>query len=77
MPITMAYNGNAKGGENMIDLKTKREEAGLTQLQLAEKVGVIRQTISNIECGISAPSVPTAIAIGKVLDLDWKGFFEE
>lgn len=61
----------------MIDLKTKREEAGLTQLQLAEKVGVIRQTISNIECGISAPSVPTAIAIGKVLDLDWKGFFEE
>jgi DNA-binding XRE family transcriptional regulator len=66
-----------KGGEEMIDLKTKREEAGLTQSQLAEKVGVIRQTISNIECGISAPSVPTAMAIGKVLDLDWKGFFEE
>ena len=66
-----------KGGEKMIDLKTKREEAGLTQSQLAEKVGVIRQTISNIECGISAPSVPTAIAIGKVLGIDWKGFFEE
>ena len=60
----------------MIDLKLEREKAGLTQSQLAEKVGVIRQTISNIECGLSAPSVPTAIAIGKVLEIDWKGFFE-
>lgn len=65
-----------KGGENMIDLKLEREKAGLTQSQLAEKVGVIRQTISNIECGLSAPSVPTAMAIGKVLEIDWKGFFE-
>lgn len=60
----------------MIDLKLEREKAGLTQSQLAEKVGVIRQTISNIECGLSAPSVPTAMAIGKVLEIDWKGFFE-
>ena len=66
-----------KGGENMIDLKVIREQAGKTQQELADEVGVIRQTISNIECGISAPSVPTAMAIGKVLDLDWKGFFEE
>lgn len=60
----------------MIDLKAIREQAGLTQQQLADSVGVIRQTISNIECGLSAPSVPTAIGIGKVLGIDWKDFFE-
>jgi len=61
----------------MIDLRKIREAAGMTQEQLAEKVGVIRQTISNIECGIALPSVPTAQAIGKVLEFDWADFFED
>lgn len=61
----------------MVDLKKRREEAGMTQEQLAEKTGVIRQTISNIECGISSPSVQTAIAIGHVLEFNWTEFFED
>ncbi len=61
----------------MIDLRKKREEKGMTQEQLANEVHVIRQTISNIECGLALPSVPTAMAIGKVLELDWTDFFEE
>lgn len=61
----------------MFDLREIRINAGMTQDQLAEKVGVIRQTISNIECGISKPSVPTAQAIAQVLEFDWTLFFEE
>lgn len=61
----------------MIDLKKTRENAGMTQEQLAEKVGVIRQTISNIECGVALPSIPTAQAIAEVLEFDWFEFFSD
>lgn len=59
-----------------MDLRKIREAAGMTQEQLAEKVGVIRQTISNIECGLALPSVPTAKAIAEVLEFNWTDFFE-
>lgn len=59
----------------MIDLKKRREAAGMTQEQLAEKVGVVRQTISNIECGLSFPSVAVAQAIADILGFKWFDFF--
>lgn len=59
----------------MIDLKKERIKKGMTQEQLADEVGVIRQTISNIECGIARPSVETAQAIAKVLEFEWTLFF--
>lgn len=61
----------------MVDLKKIREEAGLTQEELANECNVIRQTISNIECGISRPSVETAKLIAKVLDIPWTEFFSD
>lgn len=61
----------------MVDLKKYREKAGMTQEELAKKVGIIRQTISNIECGISSPSIHVAIAIGHFLNFNWTEFFEE
>lgn len=61
----------------MLDLRKIREAAGMTQEQLAEKVGVIRQTISNIECGLALPSVQTAKAIAEVLEFNWAEFFED
>lgn len=61
----------------MIDLKKLRTEHGMTQEQLAEAAGVIRQTISNIECGLAKPSVETAKAIGKALEFDWADFFRD
>jgi DNA-binding XRE family transcriptional regulator len=61
----------------MIDLQKVRQEAGLTQEHLAEKVGVIRQTISNIECGIAKPSINLAKAISEVLKINWVDFFTE
>ena len=61
----------------MVDLKRIREEAGLTQEQLANECSVIRQTISNIECGLSRPSVETAKLIAKVLGIPWTDFFSD
>ena len=61
----------------MIDLRTLRQENGLTQTALAESVGIVRQTISSIECGISAPSVGLAKKLAKVLGVNWYDFFSE
>lgn len=44
-----------------------RERAGLTQEALAREVNVSRQTIANIERGLSEPRVLLAIAIAVVL----------
>lgn len=60
----------------MVDLKKIRSEKGMTQEQLATAVGVVRQTISNIECGLALPSITNAQAIAQVLDFDWTNFFD-
>lgn len=61
----------------MINLTEKRKSKNMSQEELAEKVGVIRQTISNIECGIAKPSVDTAKKIGEVLGFEWTDFFND
>ena len=61
----------------MVDIKKLREGAKMTQDALAQKTGVIRQTISNIECGISKPSVELAKKIASVLKFDWPEFFAD
>ena len=61
----------------MIDLRTLRQDNGLTQTALAEAAGVVRQTISNIECGINAPSVRLAKKLAEILGLNWTDFFTE
>ncbi len=44
-----------------------RKASGLTQIALANLVGVTDQTISNIERGESTPDVATALALAKAL----------
>lgn len=61
----------------MINLKKLREGAEMTQEALARETGVIRQTISNIECGVSKPSVELAKKIASVLKFDWPEFFAD
>ena len=61
----------------MIDLRKVRQDNGLTQTSLAEAAGVVRQTISNIECGINAPSVGLAKKLAEILGLNWTDFFSE
>lgn len=49
-------------------LKLARVEKELSQAELAEKVGVTRQTIGLIEAGGYNPTLNLCIAICKVLD---------
>lgn len=52
-----------------------RKEKGLTQEQMAELIGVSRQTINAIEKEKFDPSLPTAFKIAKVFDLPIEAFF--
>lgn len=61
----------------MIDLRQKREEKNITQEELAGKVGIQRQAISAIECGIAKPTVENAKKIASILNFDWTEFYEE
>lgn len=61
----------------MLDFRKKREEAGLNQSQLAEKIGISRQAISNIELGIAKPTVENAKKLGEILHFDWTEFYAE
>ena len=49
------------------NLAEYRKEAGFSQEALAREVGVSRQTIANIERGLSEPKVLLAIALGVAL----------
>lgn len=61
----------------MTILRTLRTEAGLTQREVAERCGVARQTISNIELGFTKPSVDLAKRIAKEFNVDWPILFDE
>lgn len=61
----------------MFDLKSLRESKGYTQEALAESIGKTRTLITNIENGVSKPSVVTAKEIAKILDFNWFLFFED
>lgn len=45
-----------------------REERGWTQVDLGNRLNVSRQTIYAIESGLYDPSLPLALAIGKVFN---------
>ena len=64
-------------GEKNLRMKVARNEAGLSQTDLAERVGATRQTIGLIEAGKYNPSLKLCKAIcrtlGKTLnDLFWE-----
>ncbi len=63
----------------MKNLRIKAARAGLdmSQQELAEKVGVSRQTISAIEKGDYNPTVNLCISICKVLDKTLNDLFWE
>lgn len=47
------------------EIRALRTERGLSQGQLAEKLGVSRQTINAIETGRYVPSLPLGIALAR------------
>jgi len=58
-------------------LKDYRERRGLSQEALAREVGVSRQTILNIERGLSEPKVLLALALAAVLGVAISDLFRK
>ena len=56
-------------------LKDRRTELGLTQAELAEKVGVTRKTVNTVEHGVFTPSATLAIKLAKALGLSVEQLF--
>ena len=52
------------------NLKKLRKEKGYTQEELAAKVGVVRQTVSKWEKGLSVPDADLLCKIAEILDTD-------
>jgi putative transcriptional regulator len=56
-------------------LKDRRTKLGLTQAELAEKVGVTRKTVNTVENGVFTPSATLAIKLAKALDVSVEQLF--
>ncbi len=57
------------------NLKTIRNQQGLSQSQLAEMVGVSRNTISSIETGQFSPTAKLALILCVALDKKFEDLF--
>lgn len=53
-------------GEN---IRILRKSSGMTQEQLAKRLFITRQALSNYENGSRLPNLPTAIAIANVFNI--------
>ena len=63
-------------GERLLNrLKERRAELGLTQAELAEKVGVTRKTVNTVENYVFTPSATLAIKLAQALDLSVEQLF--
>ena len=56
--------------------KLRFEHGEITQQQLADKVGVTRQTIIAIEAGKYAPSLPLAFRIARTFGVSIEDIFQ-
>jgi len=58
-----------------VHLKRHRQTAGLTQQELADQVGVTRQTIISIERGRYRPSIELALQLARAFELPVESLF--
>ena len=56
-------------------LKQLRADAGITQAELAEKVGVTRKTVNTVENGVFTPSATLAIKLAAALGVTVEELF--
>ena len=56
--------------------KSTREACGMTQQELAERIGVRRETILHLENNRYNPSLEMALKIARVFDLKIEDLFE-
>ena len=69
--------GVERGGLELKWLKHIRIDADMTQIEVAEKVGITQQMYWMIENGERRPSVETAKKIAAVLGFDWTMFYPD
>jgi transcriptional regulator with XRE-family HTH domain len=58
-------------------LKELRQRRGWTQQQLAERAGIAKPTVGDLEQGRYAPMWPTAVALAEALGVDLGAFLEK
>jgi putative transcriptional regulator len=56
-------------------LKERRGEVGLTQAELAAKVGVTRKTVNTVENGVFTPSATLSIKLAAALGVTVEQLF--
>jgi putative transcriptional regulator len=56
-------------------LKERRAELGLTQAELAERVGVTRKTVNTIENQVFVPSTILALKLARALNMPVEELF--
>lgn len=57
------------------EIKERRTAAGLTQAELAERVGVTRKTVNTVENGVFTPSATLAIKLARALGVTVETLF--
>lgn len=60
-----------------LKLRKLRKEQNLTQLELAQQVGITNGQVSTIERGVSSPSLATLHRIARALNVPMQEFFED
>ena len=58
-------------------MREKRLEKGLSQVELASKVGVWQSSITRFETGKATPKPSTAKKIAAILGFSWTKFYDE
>jgi putative transcriptional regulator len=63
-------------GERLANrIKERRGELGLTQAELADRVGVTRKTVNTVENGVFTPSATLAIKLAGALGVSVERLF--
>jgi putative transcriptional regulator len=57
-------------------IKVERAKLNITQQELAEKIGVSRQTINSIEIGKYVPSTTLALKLSRLFKINVNEIFE-
>ncbi len=65
------------GGILMFRIKELRKQCGMTQLQLAQKIGISREYLSAVENGHKYPSMALLIKISDILDTSVRDLLED
>ena len=66
----------AKESKIITNLKSVRESTGMTQQELADRIGMRRETILNLENNRYNPSLEMALKIAQVFNLKVEDLFE-